>query len=920
MRIFLSWIGAMLCLNLGTVCGAAAPAADRGQIDIIQKRGEEGVLPHDFTFRARIVSISPGEKTDLNWRYGGEGLGGNVVSGSLGKNLTVGQWTEPVPVISLARGKFPPAFMNRIWFITFTSGKPTTKRLEVEFEFSFQGQVVRTFKEAALNGATVGIAVPHFRLTGGKKPDDPLFLKELSGLLQYAERRASVMEKSPWADWPLPRKFMVVSDVSGYGERAGYGIRHSNPAIIEAEVRTLRQMGANSLRLAPPFLLEMGRQHDGFGQFFGHGEIFHAMGFPVPSFRKNRTNNDPEAGCPFASKVQPMTKEAVQQSVEANLHIPVAQVWALTVDEIGSVFDHSAEGKNHMDTCPCCAAAFREYVQSLGAKPQDFGQSRWEEVKPGYTAGPGATVYYSRKFNNYASARLFSPLRQAFDAANAKKKAALASGDTSSAVAKQPWLYSYALRGNTFLMGGHSLDFFDFYRQADNAFVYETSNTGRQIWQWDSYLCDVGRVVSQRMNKQFGIYVKPHRGAPVQRALSAVSRGATMLYWYTYGPDYWKGDSFADNAETLALASKAAHLIGKTEEVLFGAKWALPAEVAIVKPRCSEFLGNDAQWENAKWVYTALAHAHIPVDPIDEVMLAHDGLSRYRIIYLNGSHLPRKSAEALARWVQQGGVLWTSGFGCARDEANQPLQALEPVLGLEGRTEPELWYKIERYKATAVQSFTDPRAKLGQVPAAARVQGTGPYAASFPLVVGREILKPGQDTRVLARYADGSAAMTVHDYGKGRAYVVGFYPGLEYSAAVRDGAADMARDFDSSRLNFVAVPALEVTKPVVATSVPAVEGIFLRNLKGKQAVTLMNWAYKSLGSNPDFRGGSQPAFGLAELKDVQIRIRGAGSLQKVTSAMLDKELPFSREGETVTVSLPQLQEGEVLLLSTSTDP
>src|ERR1043165_5605369 len=90
-----------------------------------------------------------------------------------------------------------------------------------------------------------------------------------------------------------------------------------------------------------------------------------------------------------------------------------------------------------------------------------------------------------------------------------------------------PHIYSFALRGNTFLMGGHSLDFFDFYRHADNAFVYETSNRDARVWQWDSYLCDVGRIVSQDQHIQFGIYIKPHRGAPIQRTLAAAARGAT---------------------------------------------------------------------------------------------------------------------------------------------------------------------------------------------------------------------------------------------------------------------------------------------------------------------------------------------------------------------------------------------------------
>lgn len=939
--------------------GAAAPAgADTAQVDVIEIKGEKTTLPEDFTFRARVTAMQPQEKMDLNWRYGGEAMGGDVYSGTLGKELAVNQWTESIPLISLAKVpvkpagdakdakdakeaapkfevKFPPAYQNRVWFITVTSGNKATKSMEVEFEFSYKGKVVKTFKEAAPNGPTLGIAIPHYRLAG-KEPTDPQFLTELGGLLSYASRRADYIESLPWAKWPLPKKLMVVSDVSGYGENVSYGVRYSNKAVTEAETRTMHQMGANSLRSAPAFLLDMGRKHEGFGSFFGKGEVSHAMGFPIVGYRKGAGEPPPDAGCPFGPKVPELTAEAVKRSVEDNVKIPVDQVWALTVDEIGSVFDATPQGKTHMDTCPQCAEAFREYAKSLGATPKDFGQSDWKDVKPTYSRGPGAMSYYTRKFNNYASAHLFTEVMKAFDAENAKKKAAMAKGEKSGP-ATQPWMYTYALRGNTFLLGGHSLDFFDFYRVADNALVYETSNTGRQIWQWDSYLCDVGRVVGSSMNKQFGIYVKPHRGAPVQRALTAMSRGANMLYWYTYGPEYYKGDSFADNIEAVALASKGGHLIGKTEDLLVGSKWAVPAEVAVVKPRCSEFLGNNAQWENAKWVYTALAQAHIPVDPIDEIMVAQNDLSKYKVIYLNGSHLPRRSAEALAKWVQNGGILWTSGFGCARDEANEPLTALEPVLGLEGRSTPEMWYKITRYGAGAVQSFDDgdavvkagedadaPLPKRGKgeahlpfvsaVPAGAKIVGGGAYAASFMPAVGREILKPASGTKVLAKYADGSAAMTVHSYGKGKAYVVGFYPGLEYSATVRDGSPDMSKDFDASRLSFISVPALEVVKPVVAASVPAVEGVLLKNPSGKQAVTLMNWAYKPTQVRKYEGGKTETVYGIAELKDVKVTIRGAGNVKKVTSAMLDKDLSIKKDGDTITVVVPDLQEGDVLVL------
>ena len=893
---------------------APAPTADdTAQIDTGDTKKTRVTLPRELTFRVRVLAIEPKREVKIDWRYGGEALGGLVYRGNIASGLPVGQWSAATPLTELIKGPWPPAFQGRYWYLTFTVNDAKSRGLRLEFEFSYHGKLLKTFTVAAPDGVTAGIVIPHCRLVDGREPIQAEFVAELGGLKEYAQRRADSVAGLPWAKGALPQKFAFVSDLGGYGEGIGYGVRHCDKAIVEAEMPTLRQLGVNTLRQAPEFLKQMARKHEGFAKDLGVAELGTAMGFPVPAFRKNNNKNDPESGCPFGSKVAERTKDAVAAAVAKNLAISVPEVWALTIDEIGSVFDHSAEGKKHMEVCTRCNEAFRQYVQSLGTTPADFGQTDWAAVKPAVDGGAGATSYYTRKFGNYATAKLFAELSKAFDAENARKREALAKGQTDTPVAKQPWIYSYALRGNTFLMAGHSLDFFDFYRYADNAFVYEMSNRGWQVWQWDSYLCDVGRVVNRELGKPLGVYVKPHRGAPVQRALTAVARGAKMIYWYTYGPDYFKGDSFCDNLESVALASKAAHLIGKTEDVLYGATWAAPAEVAIVKPRCSEVLGNDAQWENAKWVYTVLAHAHIPVDPIDEVMLAAGNLSRYRIIYVNGSHLPRRSAEALARYVENGGVLWTSGFGCARDEADAPLKALDPVLGLEARQPPELWYAVQRYKATDVQSFADARAVIVPVPDNARITGAGVYVGSFMPVVGREVLRPAAGTEVLARFADGRAAMTVHKHGKGLAYTAGFYAGLEYSATLRDGNIDMCRDLDAARRNFITAPALAVTRPVVEPSVPAVEAVLLRNpASGKHAVVLMNWAYKLSPTPQPSRKAS--AVTLAELTNVVVTIHSAAAFTTARSAMLEQALPIRRNGDAAQVTIPRLAEGDVLTL------
>jgi hypothetical protein len=747
----------------------------------------------------------------------------------------------------------------------------------------------------------------------------------------------------PWASQPVPKKFMIITDVGGYGQGGGYGVRTTNKAVVEAECRALRQLGVNGLRSAPQFLEEMAAKGEGYAKGLGRGRDIGVSGYPVPAHREGRKDNDPQAGCPFGSGVAAAQRAGVEQSVAAMLAVQAPEVYGLTVDEIGAVVDRSPEGKGHMAVCPRCAEAFREYLKGQGLAPADFGAAEWKDVKPVELPAKGGTgpdisnkgaalaAYQTRMFLNWACARLFTPLRDACAKANEAKRQALTAGRMDSPAARQPYIYSYALRGNTFLMKGHSLDFFDFYRHADNAFVYETSNRDPRVWQWDSYLCDVGRVVSARQPSghgtpavpgglAFGIYVKPHRGAPIQRALAAAGRGATMIYWYTYGPDYKKGDSFSQAPDALALASRAARLLGRSEDVLYGAAWTAPAEVAVVKPRTSEIwmgLTGDpaaqAAWENAKWIYTALAHAHVPVDAIDEVMIAGEDLSRYKVIYVNGIHLTRAAAEKLARWVAAGGTLYTSGGGCARDEANQPLTALAEALGLESRAAPEMYYRVTLYGASSLESYGDARGVIAPAPDAARV-AAGAMGGALKPVVGREVLRPKPGTEILARFADGAPAAVRNACGKGKAYTVGFFPGLEYSAAVRADAFDMSKDFDVGIRSYVAMPALAAVRPAVEASQPTVEGLLVKNPEtGRQAVILMNWAYRVAGSKTVGRG-ARPVIGAVAFKDVKVTVRGAGAAKRAVSAALDKPLAVEAAGDTLMVTLPDLAEGDVLLL------
>jgi hypothetical protein len=79
----------------------------------------------------------------------------------------------------------------------------------------------------------------------------------------------------------------------------------------------------------------------------------------------------------------------------------------------------------------------------------------------------------------------------------------------------------------------------------------------------------------------------------------------------------------------------------------------------------------------------------------------------------------------------------------------------------------------------------------------------------------------------------------------------------------------------------------------------------IRNPKtGKQAVTLMNWAFKV----DDERERST-----TEFTDLQVSVRGAGTVGRVRSAVL-KKIPVEQKGDTVMVKLSTLADGDILLL------
>jgi hypothetical protein len=924
--LFTAVSGALIAA--AAIFGGAPGVEGQEQIDKADAKKAGSAAVAKLTMRVRAVKLSPeSAAVQIGWRRGGEGLGGEVIRGEFAgedkkAEIAVGAWSAWLPVETVV-GRVRGWEFATLTVAPAAAGAKAGKKakagnvrdLLVEFEFAESGKVFKSFAEPAPDGGTVGFAFPGGRLNA-KGAGDPEFVAALSGLSAYAKARRERLEKAV-PDAAAPKQFAVIGHIGGYGEGAGYGVRHNSREIVKEECRTLQLLGVNAMIGGKSLqLADAAGVGQDFRRLFWGGP---GAGSPMGFLKKGKAA---EEGCPFDPALPPHMVEAVQKAIAEHKASGAKETWAEWVDEIG-VF-----AKDHIGTCERCKLAYREYLKTNGVSPADLGKADWagvspypiwpktdaeaakapdpaektkakakakkakakrEAAEPPESAGDGLNYYYTYRFMTHATAQVFPASAKTFHDAGIKM---------------------FAMQGPTPSWAGASLDWHEFYDLgANTAFVFETSNRDARVWQLESYLADIGRGICARHGMPFGCLVKPHRGAPLQRMLAVAARGATAIEWYTYGPDYSKGDSFSQRPDLLEAVARGGRFLVQAEPFLYGAK-PMESQVAFCFLRSAEIwdrANNEGvtSLEDAKWVYIALRHAAIPVDILSERQLAEGIAGRYKALYVVGSHLRRDAAAKVVEWVKAGGALWTSAGGLRRDERNQPLAAAAELFGPAERT-METWGTTPRYGATSLAPFVETAS-----PAGATFALFDPVAGKkveFRAVVGREQAAGSADSVVSANFADGKPAVLERACGKGRVTWTAFHAGLTYSAGVRRVDFDMTANFAAPIRASIAqaVERAGVRAPVFAYDRPLIEPILLLK-DAKQCVALMNWAYRAGAEN----GGAGRSFVTAE--GVRINLDGAKPFKSVRS-LRHGELGIVAGGGSVTVNLPSVEEIDLLVL------
>jgi hypothetical protein len=190
--------------------------------------------------------------------------------------------------------------------------------------------------------------------------------------------------------------------------------------------------------------------------------------------------------------------------------------------------------------------------------------------------------------------------------------------------------------------------------------------------------------------------------------------------------------------------------------------------------------------------------------------------------------------------VKNGGVLYAAAGVGHLNQYNQPETALLSVLGLKSVTMQKSVYHLR---------------PLMELPLAQPIDTvTLDSGEKIPAIAMKQVLTvaDGSGAKVIGKWADGSAAVTVRDHGKGKAFAIGTLPGhafyktgLKPVPFARGGYKNLYNPtgFDpaATKLALLALSAKPDLAQEVICSDPDVEAQVLDNATGT-LVTLVNWA------------------------------------------------------------------------------
>lgn len=273
--------------------------------------------------------------------------------------------------------------------------------------------------------------------------------------------------------------------------------------------------------------------------------------------------------------------------------------------------------------------------------------------------------------------------------------------------------------------------------------------------------------------------------------LARGAKGINYYAWYPMSSGYESGGFGLIHldgqlTERAKPVGQIARVVGNNQELFLKAR-PTSADVAIVYNPLSYMVGGrrslpapGAQDEFAGiernsllGIYRALFPSNVPIDFLHINEIGEGKANQYRLILLPYPlMIPEPAARALAAYVRNGGTLMTEARLAWNDERGWAKEII-PGFGL---------HEVTGCREAAVQQTPSGKTEIQIVirdESIPRLQSGDRLRAS----IYEEALEPiSKNARVVGKFGDGSPAIVVSSYGKGKTMVVGSFLGILYES------------------------------------------------------------------------------------------------------------------------------------------
>jgi len=779
-----------------------------------------------FTVRARVVNIN------------GQAPDGKAFTFTLGKTLakvTGTEWTEGMAFTekdaeaALAPNVYPNMYMGGWPLVTGMSVRDVTDTTAIEGELILDEKPGEPIKfTARLFGGSLGL------LVWREEDKSP----RIATFAQYNKRYWEVLKTVHLTEAERPKHFPIVDRFIG---------SDNDRNAWEEGLSTLSKAGFSGLMLSGDkttrdMLLQIGLRRTA-------GAIYNPPGYAFDFTRGNENTS--------AAGVEQWAKNIAKPYYDAGYLPQDIAAYAMS-DEPGWYYPSMLDSLQKDATA---LTRFHEYLQAQGLKLQDVGAETWEDVLPlgrskVMDAADGTPApltvrrlfYWTMRFFAWDSSRHFAVSTRALEQAFYPNMPIFTNFNFFSGrlYVPGPVANNGAKDSTDAAMGGH--DWLEFGRMRGATMMWTEDWFGDgQAPQWSFYSAKL-RCAAQKGGIEFGGYVIPRTAGQrqdgiIQKILTIIGNGGKGLKYFVFGPEYaFPGNCYSENAKVLPQMAEAHRMIGVAEDVLWPGRVPQP-EVAILSPRSAELwdcknvpIPNGIVYDatntnlNGRTVdymaevfdlYTALQHANIRADFIEEEDLNPSRLAAYKVLYVTEPNIPAEFQQSLLQWVQAGGSLvMVSGAG-AYDRYNDPCDILRKGLGI-----------VEAPRERMII------ANLNAVTEACKGDYQG---AAFTIYgpCGTFLTPPAEG--VVATCGNGAPATVQRAVGQGTVTYFAWMPGLSYIKSQNGNTNGLPSGFSTAVRDMITAPvkAAKVASQVTVDK-PMIETPMLLSEKGA-AVTLLNW-------------------------------------------------------------------------------